>query len=109
MVHYVGTLGDNYYLVNTSGTIIKNKTAAKDGDDWYFYVKNKQIKMYTSEKTLNDGDSNYSGILEELSDKWDDADYTVENDKENLTGAPKSDLIVMPQINIDTYGNFTAN
>ena len=40
----------NYYLVNTSGTIVKNKTAAKDGDDWYFYVDNKVIKMYTKQQ-----------------------------------------------------------
>ena len=41
-VNYVGTLGElasgkltsNYYLVNTSGAIVKNKTAAKDGNDW---------------------------------------------------------------------------
>ena len=40
------------YLVNTSGSIIKNKTAAKDGDDWYFYVDKKNIKMYLNNKTL---------------------------------------------------------
>jgi len=40
------------YLVNTSGTIVKSKTAAKDGDDWYFYVNDKQIRMYTNNKTL---------------------------------------------------------
>ena len=44
----------NYYLVNTSGAIVKNKTAAKDGDDWYFYVDDKAIKMYTNNKTLKD-------------------------------------------------------
>ncbi len=42
------------YLVNTSGTIVKSKTAAKDGADWYFYVEKKQIKMYTNNKTLTD-------------------------------------------------------
>ncbi len=53
-VRYVPTddLKD-YYLVNTSGTIVKNKTAAKDGADWYFYVDNKEIRMYTNNKTLN--------------------------------------------------------
>lgn len=40
------------YLVNTSGAIVKSKTAAKDGDDWYFYVNGKDIKMYTNNKTL---------------------------------------------------------
>ena len=94
MVHYVGSLeADKYFLVNTSGTIIKNKTAAKDGDDWYFYVKNKQIKMYTSEKTLNDGDSSKSTVLDVLNDMWDDETYTVTNSEGNLTGAPDSSLI----------------
>ena len=51
-IKYVGSLGSNFYLVNTSGTIVKNKTAAKDGDDWYFYVENKQIVMYSNNKTL---------------------------------------------------------
>ena len=51
-VKYVDALGADYYLINTSGAIVKNKTAAKDGDDWYFYVDNKAIKMYTNNKTL---------------------------------------------------------
>ena len=52
-VKYVGSLEKGkYYLVNTSGTIVKNKTAAKDGDDWYFYVEDKQIVMYSNNKTL---------------------------------------------------------
>ncbi len=42
------------YLLNTSGSIVKNKTAAKDGDDWYFYVDDKNIAMYTNNKTLKD-------------------------------------------------------
>jgi len=43
------------YLVNTSGAISKKKTAAKDGDDWYFYVKSdKTIAQYTSNKDLKD-------------------------------------------------------
>ena len=32
-----------YYLVNTSGTILKNKTNAKDADDYKFYVSGKTI------------------------------------------------------------------
>ena len=52
-IKYVGSLeAGKFYLVNTSGTIVKNKTAAKDGDDWYFYVENKQIVMYSNNKTL---------------------------------------------------------
>ena len=32
-----------YYLVNTSGTILKNKTNAKDADDYKFSVSKRQI------------------------------------------------------------------
>jgi len=43
------------YLVNTSGAISKKKTAAKDGDDWYFYVKSdKTIAQYTNNKDLKE-------------------------------------------------------
>ncbi len=41
------------YLVNTSGNIQKSKVAAKDGDDWYFYVKNRAVKLYTNNKNLD--------------------------------------------------------
>ena len=57
-VSYVGAedarWGENYYLVNTSGNIQKNKTAAKDGDDWYFYLNDKRIVAYTNTKTIKD-------------------------------------------------------
>ena len=70
-VYAYGTLGSlgsgkassNYYLLNTSGTIVKNKTAAKDGNDWYFYVDNKVIKMYTNNNTLTGG-------VEDLKKDW---------------------------------------
>ena len=70
-VNYVGTLGElasgkltsNYYLVNTSGAIVKNKTAAKDGNDWYFYVEKSAIKMYTNNNTLTGG-------VEDLKKDW---------------------------------------
>ena len=42
----------NCYLLNTSGTIVRNKTAARDGDDWYFYVDDEQIMQYTNNKNL---------------------------------------------------------
>lgn len=32
-----------YYLLNTSGSVIKNKTGAKDADDYKFNVKSKEI------------------------------------------------------------------
>ena len=58
-----------YYLVNTSGTICKKKTAAKDGDDWYFYTnKDKNIVMYVNNKTLKGG--NDHNMLYNL-DNWD--------------------------------------
>ncbi len=46
--------GDNakYYLVNTSGNIQRSKNAAKDGDDWYFYVYKSALKMYSNNKNL---------------------------------------------------------
>lgn len=62
-VHYVGTMernpefiwedGNVFYLVDTSGRIIKDKTGAKDGYGWYYYVDDKQIKMYTDDKELS--------------------------------------------------------
>ncbi len=41
-----------YYLVNTSGNIQRTKSAAKDGDDWYFYVHKSALKLYTNDKNL---------------------------------------------------------
>ncbi|MGN0158501.1 MAG: hypothetical protein ACI39W_05100 [Brotaphodocola sp.] len=90
-IRLVGTLDKNYYLVNTSGTIVKNKTAAKDGDDWYFYVDNKQIKMYTNEKDLDKATDAAGNVLKET---WDDTDITITVDgKINLTGEPSDSII----------------
>ena len=36
-----------YYLVNTSGSMVKRKSAAKDGDDYKFEVENYLIKSVT--------------------------------------------------------------
>jgi len=58
-----------FYLVNTSGSIVKNKTAAKDGDDWYFYVDDKDIVMYTNNKTLK-GDANKGYVMDIELDGW---------------------------------------
>ena len=70
----------DFYLVNTTGTIIKNKTAAKDGDDWYFYVQDKYIRMYANSKTLSpkmeDG-KNVNGTLD-LS-KWKEFNYKADD------------------------------
>ena len=61
----------NFYLVNTSGAIVKNKTAAKDGDDWYFYVDDKDIVMYTNNKTLKD-DADKGYVMDIKLDTWKD-------------------------------------
>ena len=41
--------GKTYYLINSSGTVTKNKTGAKDGDDYKFNVDNKKITKVTLE------------------------------------------------------------
>ena len=48
---YPGFAGE-YYLVNTTGNIQKNKVAAKDGDEWYFYVKDRKVQLYSNNKNL---------------------------------------------------------
>ena len=67
--------GKDYLLLNTSGAISKKKTAAKDGDDWYFYVnKDKEIVMYTNTKNL-DWDKDHTDLKPENLgydlDNWD--------------------------------------
>ena len=64
------------YLVNTSGAIVKNKTAAKDGDDWYFYVKNRAVKLYTNNKNLD-----IKGTS--TTEKWDNSIYVTNLDASN--------------------------
>ena len=99
-VNYVGTLGElasgkltsNYYLVNTSGAIVKNKTAAKDGNDWYFYVDEKVIKMYTNNNTLNDSKDYPNANLTALKKNWDNTKYVVNNGK-TVPTTPNDDLI----------------
>ena len=92
-VSVVGTLGtavtnasgnitgftSNYYLLNISGTIVKNKTAGRDGNDWYFYVDNKVIKMYTNNNTLNNSKDYPNSALVSLKNKWDKTDYEVKS------------------------------
>ena len=101
-ISYVGALGyldangklvSNYYLLNSSGTIVKNKTAAKDGNDWYYYVDNKVIKMYTTNNTLTGDDTGVKALKEH----WGDADVrrqlnSTTNDSK-LTSAPTNDMI----------------
>ena len=72
-VRFVGTedktWDESYYLVNTSGNIQKNKTASKDGDDWYFYLDGERIVMYTNNNVIR-GDSTHTMDID-LS-KWND-------------------------------------
>lgn len=50
----------NYYKLNGSelssgystGSVVKNKSGIKDGDDWYFFVNNYDVKLYASEKNV---------------------------------------------------------
>ena len=47
----------HYYLVNTSGNIQKNKNAAKNGDDCYYYVnKDRHVTLFTDNKNLKSAD-----------------------------------------------------
>ena len=70
--HYDDFTSNDYYLVNTSGNIQKSKVAAKDGDDWYFYVKDRAVKLYTSDKNLDKLDLSKGGTgANGVSEKWD--------------------------------------
>ena len=56
VLYNFGTADQGWYLVNTSGKIqTGTKTGVKDGDDWYWYMKNGNIIMYTDSKDLGDG------------------------------------------------------
>jgi hypothetical protein len=75
----------DYYLVNTSGKIQKSGSAKKDGDDWYWYVDNYNIKMYTNNKTLsnNTNDSNkiadkYTGTSWKKLDNGNTVNFTID-------------------------------
>ncbi len=62
--------GANIMLVNTSGAVQKNKTAAKDGDDWYFYVEDREVMLYTNSKNLDNRD-------DDTQENWEDL-FTVD-------------------------------
>ncbi len=86
-VRVVGTLGNStennhYYLVNTSGAIVKNKSAAKDGNDWYYYVDNKNVKMYANNNTFTTSDSYDAGSLKDVKSNWDKTSYIVKGGKD---------------------------
>lgn len=95
-IHYVGTMNgtglpwetrDNvYYLINSSGRIVEDKKALQDGHDWYYYVEDKEIKMYTDNKNLNaekgqTAPSDENGEL--LKDIWDTSKDVCAKDDDN--------------------------
>ena len=94
-VSYVGSLPSDYYLVNTSGTIVKNKTSAKDGNDWYFYVEKNVIKMYTNNNTLTVDSGKDELQAENDVNLKDWKSKTIEAKKNVANGAPAAgdDLI----------------
>jgi hypothetical protein len=55
-----GQFSNKYFLVNTSGKIQKSGSAKKDGDDWYWYVENYAIKLYSNNKTLTNASGSTS-------------------------------------------------
>ena len=97
-VSYVGELVGNsttngkYYLVNTSGTIVKNKTSAKDGNDWYFYVEKSAIKMYTNNNTLS-VDSKKAELKDTAGNALKDWKTKSIQAKDNVSGTPADELI----------------
>ena len=75
-VRYNKMVGQNYYLVNTSGSIQKNKAAAKDGNEWFFYVHNRDVKLYSNNKNM---DEDNNDAREDWKDYLTDAEYDLEN------------------------------
>ena len=76
-VSYSTLDGGDYYLVNSSGNVQKNKTAAKDGNDWYFYVSDYKAKLYTNNKTLKSKD--------EILKVWDEEKHKFAEDLVKVT------------------------
>lgn len=100
-VRYVGTMNgsglpwetnDNvYYLINTSGRIVEDKQAVQDGYDWYYYVDDKEVKMYTDNKVLkgDDGEHPLDVNGAELKTVWKtDADVCSDATEEGLNVTP---------------------
>jgi len=62
VVYGFGTAENGWYLVNTSGRIqTGTKSGTKDGDDWYWYMYDDNIVMYTDSKDLDDTGLDGSG------------------------------------------------
>ena len=79
-------------MVNTSGTIVKNKTSAKDGNDWYFYVEKSAIKMYTNNNTLS-VDSKKAELKDTAGNALKDWKTKSIQAKDNVSGTPADELI----------------
>lgn len=77
-----------YYLVNSSGNIQITKTAAKDGDGWYFYVHRSVLKLYTNNKNRKQSTDdtsavNANGVRITKGTKWESyvVDSAISNGK----------------------------
>ncbi len=99
-IKFVGTMHKNYKLISTSGSIVENKSAAKDGDDWYFYVDDEQIKMYTNDKDLDDV-KDYATAAFILKDMWDEKEVTITN-SDTVT---QSDILNASSVEEDIRGD----
>ncbi|MCD8122123.1 MAG: hypothetical protein LUE65_07795, partial [Clostridiales bacterium] len=78
-LRYAILMGEGYYLVNSSGAIQKNKTAAKDGNDWFYYVKDYEIRMYANQKELTPDEDEMDEDTYYL-DNWKNWDYDSNGD-----------------------------
>ncbi len=76
-LRFAVTGGMPYRLVNTSGAIQKTKSAAKDGDDWYFYTYKYDVMLYANQKELtpDDGETDPYGL-----DDWKDWTISTRED-----------------------------
>ncbi|HIT63290.1 MAG TPA: cell wall-binding protein [Candidatus Ventrimonas merdavium] len=62
-----------WYLVNTSGRIQSGKKSGlKDGDDYYWYMNDDKVIMYTDSKDLGDTNRKVDGVDRNLKDDWDE-------------------------------------
>ena len=77
---------------DTSGTIVKNKTSAKDGNDWYFYVEKSAIKMYTNNNTLS-VDSKKAELKDTAGNALKDWKTKSIQAEDNVSGTPADELI----------------
>lgn len=106
-VRFVGTMNGSglpwenddhvYYLINTSGRIVEDKQAVQDGYDWYYYVDDKEVKMYTDNKGLkgDDGEHPSDANGAELKSVWKtDADVCNDTTEDGKNETPSIGAIM---------------